>query len=184
MKNLMINRAQNGQRRTFFSLWAKKVESLILFCCFLSATRMFAYDVERDGLYYNLISEIERATVTYKDYYGGDHYNSNWDIQTANIPSSFSIVTGIYTPTWYTYDVKGIEAHAFMNCSKLSSVIIGDKVQSIGHKAFCNCSNLRSIKFPDGVLGIGSSEFDGCSSLRCVELPNSITSISDSVFSG
>ena len=73
---------------------------------------------------------------------------------------------------------------AFRNCIFLTSVMIPDRVTSIGVHAFSNCSGLASIKIPKSVTSIGECAFEGCLSLTSVTIPNSVTSIGESAFEG
>ncbi|MCH5151025.1 MAG: leucine-rich repeat domain-containing protein, partial [Spirochaetales bacterium] len=68
--------------------------------------------------------------------------------------------------------------------SKLTSVIIGNGITSIGNYAFSDCSSLTSITIPNGVTSIGSNAFQNCSSLTSITIPDSVTSIDNSAFSG
>ena len=61
-----------------------------------------------------------------------------------------------------------ISAFAFYNCSSLTSVIIPDRVASIGLQAFFGCSSLASVTIPGRVVSIGWQAFAGCSSLTSV----------------
>ena len=71
-----------------------------------------------------------------------------------------------------------------MNCSSLTSVIIGNGVTSIGANAFKNCSNLNLIDIPDSVTIIGDSALYGCSKLSTINIPESVTSIGKDAFDG
>lgn len=172
-----------------------KTKLLTLFCCLMWATTMFAYDATVGGLYYNLNSTDYTATVTYKSYSSG-YYNSNWNIQTADIPSSITV-------SGKNYSVTSIGDHAFRSCSKLTSVTIPNTVTSIEEGAFTACSSLTSVTIPNSVTNmnyfafqnctsltsvtinssiIGSYAFSGCSSLASVIIGNSVTSIGDGAF--
>ena len=73
---------------------------------------------------------------------------------------------------------------ALYNCSSLTSVTIGDSVQSIGSYAFQNCSSLTSIEIPNSVTSIGWYAFRDCSSLTSVTIGDSVTSIEFGAFYG
>lgn len=78
--------------------------------------------------------------------------------------------------------VTRINASAFLSCTSLVTLIIGNNVTTIGASAFQYCSNLTSVTFPTSSLTtIGSSAFWG-SGLTSVAIPNSVTSMSDSIF--
>ena len=120
-----------------------------------------AYDIEVDGIYYNLIKETKTAEVT-----GGDFYYSGEII----IPESIT-----FKDT--EIRVSGIGEYAFYRCSNLTSVTIPNSVTSIGEEAFYECFNLTSVTIPNSVISIGGGAFDHCSNLTSVTIPNSVTTI-------
>ena len=125
-----------------------------------------AYDVEVDGIYYD-ISETT-ATVTYGDNeYSGDIV----------IPESI-------TYNGSKYSVTSIGDWAFYGCSGLTSVTIPNSVTSIGEYTFFGCSGLTSVTIPNSVTSIGDYAFYDCCSLTSITIPNSVTSIGDGAFSG
>ena len=126
-----------------------------------------AYDVELDGIYYNLIKETKTAEVTCR--YGNDYSGE------IIIPESIT-----FKDT--EFSVSGIGEYAFNYCSNLTSVTIPNSVTSIGSCAFSDCSNLISVTIPNSVTSIGSYAFLACSNLISVIIPNSVTSIGDCVF--
>ena len=77
-----------------------------------------------------------------------------------------------------------IPSSGFKDCTRLTSVTIGDGVTSIGNSAFYNCSKLTSVTIGNGVTSIGSSAFYNCDKLTSITIPDSVTSIGDSAFSG
>ena len=79
--------------------------------------------------------------------------------------------------------VTSIRYSAFYGCNELPSVTIPNSVTNIGDGAFRDCSRLASLEIPDGVTSIGSQTFEGCSSLTGVSIPNSVTSICATAFS-
>ncbi|MDD7028664.1 MAG: leucine-rich repeat domain-containing protein [Prevotellaceae bacterium] len=124
-----------------------------------------AYDVEVDGIYYD-ISETT-ATVTYGDNeYSGDIV----------IPESI-------TYNGSKYSVTSIGELAFIYCSGLTSIAIPNSITSIGKSAFEGCSGLTSVTIPNSVTSIGDDAFSNCYVLTSVNIPNSLTSIGDRVFS-
>ena len=128
----------------------------------------FAYDVEVDGIYYNLISKGNVAEVTKGDKeYSGD----------ITIPSSI-IVNEV------EYSVTNIGNESFRFCQKLISVIIPNSVTNIENYAFWQCNGLTSITIPNSVTNIGNGVFYGCNNLTSITISNSVTSIGDITFSG
>ncbi len=124
-----------------------------------------AYDVQIDGIYYNLLSDAKAAVTSGDNKYTGD----------ITIPSSFD-----YNGT--TYNVTSIGYHAFWNCSGLTSVDIPSSVTSIGYEAFLGCTGLTFVNIPNSVTSIGGSAFERCSGLTSVTIPNSVTYIEQNAF--
>ena len=117
--------------------------TLILIVFF--STSASAYDVEVDGIYYNLISKDNVAEVTSKGGYGS--YRGN-----IAIPSSISV-------NEVEYPVTSIGEYAFYYCEWLTSVTIPNSVTSIGDYAFQWCSGLTSVTIPNSVTSIGDYAF-------------------------
>ena len=162
--------------------------TLLLICC----NAVWAYDIEVDGIYYNITS----ASSLTVEVTGGDNKYSG-DIV---IPSTITYKSRVFT-------VASIGESAFSRCSSLASVTIGNSVTSIGEFAFNECSSLTSIVIPNSVTSIksmafyrcssltsvtignsvtsiGSGAFDGCTGLTSITIPNSVTSIDDNAFNG
>lgn len=138
---------------------------MAMLCAYLSAS---AYDIEVDGIYYNIFAASKTAKVTC----GEELYSG-----TINIPEYVSF-------NGHNLSVVGIDESAFKDCSDLISIDLPNTIEDIGSNAFSGCSSLASISLPDSMTSIGSSSFEGCSSLIAVKLPNSITSIPSASFKG
>lgn len=80
--------------------------------------------------------------------------------------------------------IRCIPIRAFMECSNLREVVIGEGVLELQWLAFNYCKSLEAITIPDTVSNIGSSVFQNCSQLREIKLPNGIQDISSDLFSG
>ena len=171
-----------------------------------------AYDVEVDGIYYD-ISGTTASVASGNNNYSGDivipesitYVNSkysvtsigNWafsccsGLTSITIPNSvtnigekaFSGCSGLTSIT-IPNSVISIGEYAFDGCIGLTSVTIPNSVTSIGVRAFYECSGLTSVTIPNSVTSIGGWAFDGCSGLTSVTIPNSVTSIEDGAFSG
>lgn len=82
---------------------------------------------------------------------------------------------GVYAP-WYTPE-EG---------SRVTRVVIGDQVTSIGNHAFSGCSELKGVLLiPDSVTRIGEHAFDGCAGLTGeLDLPDGVGKIQACAFRG
>ena len=143
-----------------------------------------AYDVELDGIYYNLVPNGNVAEVTN----GANKYEGD-----ITIPSSIKVndteysVTSVgnsafedcisLTSITIPNSVTSIAGYAFNGCISLTSITIPNSVTSIGMCAFRHCRSLTSITIPNSVTSIGGDAFYGCSSLTSIIIPNSVTSI-------
>lgn len=68
--------------------------------------------------------------------------------------------------------------------SKITSVVIGNGVTSIGDYAFEDCSALKKLDIPQSVTEIGSKAFLGCSALTSLALPQTVNRIGNTAFQG
>ena len=68
--------------------------------------------------------------------------------------------------------------------SKITSVVIGNGVTSIGNNAFEDCSALKKLDIPQSVTEIGSKAFLGCSALTSLALPQTVNRIGNTAFQG
>ncbi len=124
--------------------------------------------VEIDGIYYTLVPDSKVAEVT------SDPNKYTGDI---TIPTTIEYDGEVY-------DVTAIGNNAFYDCKNISSVTIGNSVESIGHYAFAGCGRLASLTIPNSVGTIGNSAFSLCNGLRSLNIGNSVTSIGRSTFNG
>ena len=139
---------------------------LFLFFALLVSVAAKAYDVEIDGIYYDLSDD--EATVTYKSSNSADYGGS------VEIPSTIT--------RWdKTYRVTSIGQNAFRYCKGLTSVTIPNSVTSIGDYAFSYCYGLTSVTIPESVTSIGCEAFYECI-MASFTIPNSVTSIGQYAF--
>lgn len=166
----------------------------------------WAYDVEIDGIYYNLINKANIAEVTSGDYkYKG----------TVVIPSSI-------VHEGNTYIVTSIAESAFYQCCELANITIPSSITSIigktvfygckgltsvnitdlavwcnigfsdaasnplyyAHKLLINEEEIKDIIIPISVKSIAERTFIGCTSIHSLNIPNSVNSISRGAFMG
>ena len=127
---------------------ATKVMKRIMFFFLLASlsTLSRAYDVEIDGIYYNLVEEAKTAEVTYKTSSEAS-YSGN-----IVIPSSV-MFNGV------EYSVTNIGRKAFYKCTDLTSINIGNSVTSIGVDAFGGCNGLKKIIIGKSVTSIWVEHF-------------------------
>ena len=163
---------------------------LLFFLTVLSMTVNAAVAVGIDGVYYALDEEQNSATVVKHPLrYAGD----------VLIPERVEYEE-------VTYDVKAIAAEAFSGCPSLVSVSIGNGVTSMGNRAFAysgitsvtigdglesvsqfafySCTSLTNVTIGNGVISIETSAFHDCTSLSSVIIGSSVTSIGESAFYG
>ncbi len=170
----------------------KTLKSVMVVLGVLLSLNAFAYDVEIDGIYYNVVKKAKQAEVTHR----GERQTYSGEV---TIPASFEYDGITYSVTsigsyaffycWVTSvtipnSVTSIGAHAFDCCYMASSITIPNSVTTIGESAFQECIGLTSVTIPNSVTSIGGSAFSGCRSLTSITIPNSVTSIGSKAFSG
>lgn len=81
-----------------------------------------------------------------------------------------------------TYNVTGISNFGFLNCNRITEVIIPNSIVRIGEAAFEGCSNMTSITIPNSVTSIGDWAFSGCSSMDTIVFSSSVSSVGKAIF--
>lgn len=124
--------------------------------------------IEKQGLYYNLDSVKQEATVI-----NDGSYQDN--LTNVKIPESI-------THENITYKVTSIGKYAFHKCFSLKRVTIGNSVISIGESAFEYCDGIKKVIIGESVKAIGEDAFFDCSGLSKVEIPDSVETIGEGAF--
>ena len=130
------------------------MKKLFLLLTLLLCTSMaWAYDVEVDGIYYNLNQSNKTAQVTYpsNNKYTGDKC----------IPKFISVEGTIYV-------VTSLGNWCFSGCTGLTSIDIPNSVTSLGDWCFYKCTGLTSINIPKSVTSLGYRCFYGCNNLSTI----------------
>lgn len=87
-----------------------------------------------------------------------------------------------------TFDIQGeltsIGESSFEGCTLLSSVKLGEGIESIPFMCFFECTSLKTIDIPNGATTVEENAFEGCTSMLTVVLPATLVSIEDSAFAG
>ena len=138
----------------------------------------FAHDIavaNADGvtIYYTYTNNNTELAVSYR----GRYYDSYSNEYTGDV-----VIPSTVTYNGTTYSVTSIGYDAFLDCTGLTSVTIGNSVTNIGTAAFSGCNGLKNVTIPNSVTSIGLSAFEGCSSLANITIPNSVTYIGKYAF--
>ena len=119
---------------------------LLLTIALLWSCHLFAYDVEIDGLYYNLLSP------------------NSVEVTSGNTkPSGYITIPDSIIYNGKIYEVVSVGNNAFEGCTDLKSIKMGKKITKIGKRAFKDCSSLSSYSF--NASEIGEYVFENCTSI-------------------
>ncbi|KAK8896921.1 hypothetical protein M9Y10_014847 [Tritrichomonas musculus] len=81
-------------------------------------------------------------------------------------------------------NVINIDDWAFQYCTKLTSIKLGKKVETIGYHTFAFCWQIQEeIIIPDSVVSLGTYVFIRCDLLPSVKISNNLELIPESAFS-
>lgn len=79
----------------------------------------------------------------------------------------------------------GLGDSSFRNCGILTSLVVPNRVETIGKNVFENCVALKTVTIQGTALkSIGTEAFLNCESLESLTLPGSVYSLGDRVFAG
>ena len=71
----------------------------------------------------------------------------------------------------------------YESIDRITALVIGDGVTTIGDRSFYGCEALATVTLPEGITTIGNSAFYSCVGLTEVLLPQTLTAIGDYAFS-
>lgn len=154
-----------------------------------------------DGIYYNLNTSDQTASVTYNNIYDESYYPMKMDYtRFVIIPSKVKHNNIEYTVTaigdsafyknWEITDISipqsitSIGKYAFWGCSVIERIILPDNIIEIKEGAFSGCNFLEEIHLPKNLNRIENKTFEGCYKLENITLPQELTTIGDSAFLG
>ena len=147
--------------------------------CFLSISRLLAYDIEQDGIYYNILKDgpLGKVEITHAGY-------PNTYSDTVSVPNSVYLSGG--TGPLYgrdSYSVVSIGDCAFVLCRNLKCIHCRN-VDYIGAYAFYGCTQLANLDLPDGM--IREHAFENCSGVTSIVITDNsgYMLIADSAFAG
>lgn len=78
--------------------------------------------------------------------------------------------------------VTSIADGAFRGSSRVTGVVLGANMRSVGKEAFYNCANLETATLNDALTSLGGGAFQNCNALTTVNIPDGITAIEESTF--
>lgn len=140
-----------------------------------SALAAAAYDIEIDGMYYNLDPDTHTATLTYKYRYNAQNVEAyKGDI---TIPDAISV-------NEEKYQVTAVDTRTFYACTELTSAIFPATIATFGNYAFNNCTGLTTCRLPGALKTLPVGTFNNCTALTDVTLPETLEEIGTSAFFG
>lgn len=178
-----------------------------LLCIILTAINASAYDFEVDGIYYNIISNVDltvEVTNKYKGSFDSNYSysgsvvvpdmvryeNKNYSvvrigacafgcrINDTNISGRVgSDITEVILPE----TIEEIRDCAFRECNKLLKINMPENLNIIGDFAFSG-TQLATLVIPDSCTAIGSAAFYNCENLRMIVLGKGLKKINDRAF--
>lgn len=126
-----------------------------------------AYDIEADGLYFTLDLTERTASI------------DSCDVTKSGVLTISTVV--IFKSR--EFKVTSINARAFSNCKRLSSVTIPNGV-NLSEYIFSGCTALQSVSLPSELGEIPTGTFYNCTNLPDISIPKEVTSIGSSAFAG
>ena len=150
-----------------------KTKLLSAFVLLFMSIAANAYDVEVDGVYYNLNLTDQTAIVTSpstensRAFYKGE----------VVVPANFSY-------NGQSFTVVGVNDFSFSNSESLTSVSLPNTIMELPTDLFFNCQLLTHVDLPNNISQIPVGCFEYCKSLGSISLPESVKVIDYSAFHG
>ena len=108
---------------------------------------------------------------------GNDAFRGCTGLTELRVPESVTSLDGFESCTGlkklYLYNSGAVEDSAFSCCWSLKTLVIGDRVESLGRDAFGGCAALETVTIPESVTSMGGLIFSSCDNLTTVYLKNS-----------
>ena len=142
---------------------------LLSLLALLGSTTLHAYNFERNGIYYNILSEEDRTCEVTFESEGASSY-SGW----IEIPESVQYY-------WSDYTVIGIGDYAFF-CCQLDGITLPSTITRIGESAFFDCTGISSLSIPWQIEHIGDNAFSDSDLGGSLYISNSISYIGECAF--
>ena len=147
----------------------------LLLCCMM----VNAYDFEKDGIYYNILStEDATCEVTFGEGPVSDGYMPTY---AGNVEIPKVVSDGWFS--WSTeFTVVGIGDYAFYGC-ELDNISLPETIKQIGDYAFSDCQGISSLILPQSVEHIGDDAFYGSDLGGSLTIPLNCKYIGNEAFS-
>ena len=153
-----------------------------MLCASVSAS---AYDFKVDGLYYDI---VDLPSLTVKVVGCNEEINeeltipstvkfSNRELTVIEIADDSFKGNVQITSLRIGDNVNTIGTRSFAGCDNITQVFLGASVADIKDASFEGCSSIQSISFNNRLESIGNGSFYGCSSLNSIDIPNSVKKI-------
>ena len=81
-----------------------------------------------------------------------------------------------------TYKVTAIADEALKYNKTITSVTMGDSIETIGEEAFFWCEDLMNVEIGKKVTTLGNNVFRGCGKIKDITIPDSVTNIGTQLF--
>lgn len=129
----------------------KRISFLLFMLALVANVNVYAYDIDLNGIYYNITS-ANTVEVTYVE---SGYGNADFYYGDITIPRRIS-------KDGTTYTVTAIGDSAFWGCRDLTSATIPNSVTSLGVSAFYHCFGLTSVTIPNSVTSLSEQAFRDC----------------------